>query len=176
MVEENDIVYIRDPKLTTGERAYFSALIRGFWTTLRHFFSRKRTVQYPEQRRKIYVQNYRGFHRLNRDAQGRVKCVACMMCETACPAHCIFIHAAAAPWPDREKYPEEFIIDELRCIYCGMCEQACPVDAIQLTQVYEPVSYTREQMIYNKDMLLEMREKTVADKPQRYPKITDYEK
>ena len=50
---------------------------------------------------------------------------------TACPAHCIDIVAAPAPrdWKDREKYPETFVIDELRCIYCGMCEEACPVDA-----------------------------------------------
>ena len=74
--------------------------------------------------------NYRGVHRLNRDEQGRVKCVACYMCSTACPARCIDIVAAPSPWPDREKYPEAFVIDELRCIYCGMCEEACPVDAI----------------------------------------------
>ena len=50
---------------------------------------------------------YRGVHRLNRDEQGRVKCVACFLCATACPAHCIDIVAAESPWPDREKYPAE---------------------------------------------------------------------
>ena len=83
------------------------------------------TQQFPEQRPKMPA-NYRGVHRLNRDEHGRVKCVACYMCSTACPAHCIDIVAAPSPWPDREKYPEVFVIDELRCIYCGMCEQACP--------------------------------------------------
>ena len=84
------------------------------------------TEQFPEERPKL-PPNYRGVHRLNRDEQGRVKCVACYMCSTACPAHCIDIVAAPSPWPDREKYPETFVIDELRCIYCGMCEEACPV-------------------------------------------------
>jgi NADH-quinone oxidoreductase subunit I len=55
------------------------------------------------------------------------------MCSKACPAHCIHIDAGKSPWPDREKYPIQFDIDELRCIYCGMCEEACPVDAIELT-------------------------------------------
>ena len=45
--------------------------------------------------------NYRGVHRLNRDEKGHVKCVACYMCSTACPAHCIDIVAAPAP-PDRK--------------------------------------------------------------------------
>ena len=55
------------------------------------------------------------------------------------PANCIAIEAAPAPpdWPDRDKFPAEFLLDELRCIYCGMCEEACPVDAIELTHIYD---------------------------------------
>ena len=66
------------------------------------------TVQYPEEQH-VPSPNYRGVHRLNKDEQGRVKCVACMLCATACPAHCIDIVGATAPetWPDREKYPRE---------------------------------------------------------------------
>ena len=96
------------------------------------------TVQYPEEQH-VPSPNYRGVHRLNKDEQGRVKCVACMLCATACPAHCIDIVGATAPdtWPDREKYCESFVIDELRCIYCGMCEEACPVEAIELTGLYD---------------------------------------
>ncbi len=93
-------------------------------------------------------------HRLNKDAQGRVKCVACFLCATACPAHCIDIVAAESPWPDREKYPESFVIDELRCIYCGMCEEACPVDAIELTSLYNLTGRSREEMVFDKEKLL----------------------
>ena len=77
-----------------------------------------------------------------------------MLCATACPAHCIDIVGATAPdtWDDREKYPENFIIDELRCIYCGMCEEACPVDAIELTGLYDLTGLSsREQMVFDKD-------------------------
>ena len=105
--------------------------------------------------------NYRGVHRLNRDEQGRVKCVACYMCSTACPAHCIDIVAAPSPWPDREKYPETFVIDELRCIYCGMCEQACPVDAIELTTLYDLTGLSREEMMFDKEKLLSVFDQTV---------------
>jgi NADH-quinone oxidoreductase subunit I len=86
------------------------------------------------------------------------------MCATACPAHCIDIVAAAAPqeWPDREKYPETLVIDELRCIYCGMCEEACPVDAIELTTLYDLTGLSREEMVFDKEKLLSVFDTTTA--------------
>ncbi len=175
MVDDKDIILIRPPQLTPAESIYVSGIVKAMITTLRHMFSRKVTVQYPEEHRTMSVENLRGFHRLNRDPQGRVKCVACMMCETTCPAHCIRIIGAPAPWPDREKYPISFVIDELRCIYCGMCEQACPVAAIELTYVIDPIGYTRQDMLFDIDMLLDLHDQTIAEKPQVIPKITGYE-
>jgi NADH-quinone oxidoreductase subunit I len=174
-MDDKDIITIAEPRLTTGQRMYLSAVVKGMITTIRHFFSRKMTVRYPEARRPLYVKNHRAFHRLTRDSRGRIKCVACMMCETVCPARCIAIKAAPAPWPDREKYPETFVIDELRCIYCGMCEEACPVAAIELTPVFEPVSSTREEMMYDIDKLLVLFDATVEVKPYKEPKIVGYD-
>ena len=107
-------------------------------------------------------QHYRGVHRLNRDEQGRVKCVACMLCATACPANCIAIEAAAAPpdWPDRDKFPATFVLDELRCIYCGMCEEACPVDAIELTHIYDLTATSRDEMLFDNEKLLDVYDET----------------
>jgi len=149
----------------------------GLGTTLKHMFrvvmGNHRVVQYPEQTRDnipvadggMNARTYRGVHRLNKDEDGRVKCVACFMCSTACPAHCIHIEAEESPWPDREKYPRKFDIDELRCIYCGMCEEACPVDAIELTSTYDIVGLTRQEMIFDKSKLLEMYDRTQATEP-----------
>ena len=96
---------------------------------------------------------------------GRVRCVACFMCSTACPANCIHIVAEESPWDDREKYPKQFDIDELRCIYCGMCEEACPCDAIELTPHYEIVGTSRQEMIFDKAKLLEVFDRTIDEKP-----------
>src|SRR5438105_6212216 len=119
------------------------------------------TLQIPELGPKLPTY-YKCVHRLNRDPEGRVKCVACYMCSTACPAHCIDIVAAPAPpdWPDREKYPETFVIDELRCIYCGMCEEACPCDAIELTSLYDLTGLSREEMMFDKEKLLSVFDQT----------------
>jgi NADH-quinone oxidoreductase subunit I len=154
-----DVKWVREPKIGFLEQLYVPAILEGLQTTMRHFVGPKVTVQYPEQRPKL-PPNYRGVHRLNRDEQGRVKCVACYMCATACPAHCIDIVAAPAPWPDREKYPETFVIDELRCIYCAMCEEACPVDAIELTSLFDLTGLSREGMMFDKEKLLSVFDET----------------
>jgi NADH-quinone oxidoreductase subunit I len=164
-IAESDVKWVTTPKIGLFEQLYVPAIFQGLQTTVRHatktlFGGGAITQQYPEVEPKL-PPNYRGVHRLNRDEQGRVKCVACYMCSTACPAHCIDIVAASSPWPDREKYPETFVIDELRCIYCGMCEQACPVDAIELTTLYDLSGLSREEMMFDKEKLLSVFDETV---------------
>ena len=162
-IAESEIRWAEQPKIGLWERMYLPAIVEGLSTTVGHLFSKKMTEFYPEQQPTLPA-NYRGVHRLNRDESGRVRCVACYMCATACPAHCIDIVAAPAPaaWKDREKYPETFVIDELRCIYCGMCEEACPVDAIELTTLYDLTGLSREQMIFDKEKLLSVWDQTTA--------------
>ncbi len=176
-MRDEDIIILEEPKLSAIERLYLPQILGGMKTTLRHMYAvRKRNetvTQYPEMKRELRVDNYRGVHRLNRDPDGRVACVACFMCSTACPAHCIHIEAGESPWPDREKYPVKFDIDELRCIYCGMCEEACPCDAIELTPQYEMVADTRDEMIFDKEKLLHIYDQTVAEKPRKNPPVTD---
>jgi len=160
-IAEKDIRWVKSPTMGLMDRLYLPAIAQGLGTTIKHMFTKKVTQQFPEERPQL-PQNYRGVHRLNRDDKGRVKCVACYMCSTACPARCIDIIAAPSPWPDREKYPEMFVIDELRCIYCGMCEQACPCDAIELTTLFDLTGLSREEMMFDKEKLLSVFDQTVA--------------
>jgi len=152
-IADKDVKWVEQPHLGFFDHLYVPAVVTGLVTTAKHMFRKPVTEQYPEVKPDLPA-NYRGVHRLNRDPEGRVKCVACYMCATACPAHCIDIVAAPSPWPDREKYPETFVIDELRCIYCGMCEEACPVDAIELTTLYDLTGLSREEMMFDKEKLL----------------------
>ena len=129
------------------------AALHGLRKTLGRIFKGTDTVSYPEE---LHVprKGYRGEHRLKKDELGRMKCVACFMCQTACPAECIQIEASPSPWPDRDKIPSVFNIDMLKCIYCGMCEEACPCDAIELTPTYNQVARTRDEKIYDINKLL----------------------
>ncbi|MEM0914021.1 MAG: NADH-quinone oxidoreductase subunit I [Planctomycetota bacterium] len=178
---ETDVVNVDKPELTPGQAFYLPEVFKGLGTTFKHLLGSvggsarptNRAMEYPEQRREdrdlmdggIQVENFRGVHRLNRDEDGRVKCVACFMCSTACPARCIHIEGKESPWDDREKYPVKFDIDELRCIFCGMCEEACPVDAIELTQAYDIVGMSRNEMVFDKAKLLSVYDATVEGKP-----------
>jgi len=170
--DDPSIKWVEEPKLGLAGRMYLSSLVDGLSTTAKHFFKAVGggtvTQQFPEER-PVFGNPliYRGVHRLNKDEQGRVKCVACFMCATACPAHCIDIIGAEAPWDDREKYPQSFVIDELRCIFCGMCEEACPVDAIELTSLFDLTGTSREEMIFNKEKLLSVFDMTIEQEPMR---------
>jgi NADH-quinone oxidoreductase subunit I len=170
--DDRQITWVEAPPLGMTGKSYLLLFLQGLTTTLKHLFQRKITVQYPEEEHEIpHPLIYRGVHRLNRDEQGRVKCVACFLCATACPAHCIDIVAAESPWPDREKYPQSFTIDELRCIFCGMCEEACPVDAIELTSLYNLSGRSREEMVFDKEKLLSVYDQTKEKEPMRSKRL-----
>ena len=143
-------------KLSAPESLYLVEVVKGLVLTMTHIVKnifdpdRFRTIEYPDVRKPM-APRYRGAHRLTTRADGKVKCVACMCCPTACPARCITIVAGEDPNDPIEKYPVEFQIDMLRCIYCGFCVEACPKDAIRMdTKIYEINAYTRQDMVYNK--------------------------
>jgi len=158
-------------KMTAIERLYLPEIAKGLALTSRHFFRnmwfhllaslrlgrRDRamvTISYPEVRRP-YPLVARSRHRLTKREDGTPKCVACMMCATACPADCIFIEAEEHPDPAIEKRPRNFDIDMSKCVYCGFCVEACPEDAIRMdTGEFELAYFDRKGLIYDMDFLL----------------------
>ena len=164
-INAKDVEWVEEPPMNFWEATFLPAVVDGLRATGHHVTHFKPVTQmYPEEATDL-PRHYRGVHRLNRDDAGRVKCVACMMCATACPARCIDIVAQEAPkndpkWADRDKLPNSFVIDELKCIYCGMCEEACPVDAIELTHIYDLTGMTRQEMLFDKEKLLSVFDQT----------------
>jgi NADH-quinone oxidoreductase subunit I len=149
---------LRRPKLTFWERLYLPQVIEGLLQTLRHIPRRKFTRQYPEEKPLLYGK-YRGAPELVSDADGRVKCVACQLCEFVCPPKAIRIvpgvRAEDAPDANVEKEPQDFVINMNRCIYCRLCEEVCPEEAIVMSRDFSITGYSRAEMQFHKDKLLE---------------------
>ncbi len=144
-----------------SEKIFLPAIFEGIVITARQFFknllSKEKditTLSYPDEK-EVYAHHHRGIHRLVPREDGSPRCVACMLCSTACPALCIHIEAADSLNAHKEKFPAVFNIDELRCIACGLCVEACPCDAIRMdTGLHPPPSFTREEQVYTLDKLL----------------------
>jgi len=142
------------PKNGILERTYIVPILGGLWVTLRHFLRNLlgqrdiATIQYPEERRQ-YSERTRGRHILTTREDGSLRCVACYMCETACPADCITIVAEEDPEAtvEWEKRPLSFEIDLLRCVFCGFCVDACPKEALVMSRRHEMTFTTREEAI-----------------------------
>jgi NADH-quinone oxidoreductase subunit I len=168
-----DVIDVSAPRdLSVGERLYVREIVGGLAVTMYRFWRNLAlhalhavglargvraavTVQYPDER-KVYPEAYRGSHRLTLKDDGSVRCTACFLCATACPAQCIYIEAGEHPDPEVEKFPLRYEIDTLRCIYCGMCVEACPCDAIRMDTYVHPRiwGFRREDFIEPKEVLM----------------------
>ena len=142
----------------TAMLADWKAFWRALWTTLRHWVRKPITISYPEVKRKP-APKYKGRHRLYRYENGLERCIGCHLCAAACPSQAIYVGAEendpARPVSYGERYAKTFEVNMLRCIFCGFCEEACPVEAIRLGPEYELSDYSRDSLIYTKEMLLD---------------------
>ena len=131
-------------------------LFKGLSVTGSYFFSRKFTLQYPEQKAPVSPR-FRGLHALRRYPNGEERCIACKLCEAVCPALAITIEAE--PRADGSRRTTRYDIDLFKCIYCGFCEESCPVDSIVETRVYEYHFENRGEQVMTKQRLLEIGDK-----------------
>lgn len=110
------------------------------------------TLNYPEEKYE-YGPRFKGNHVLTVKKDGSLRCTACMLCATNCPAECIKIVAAESNDPAVEKFPINYEIDVLRCVFCGFCEEACPVDAIRMGPEWQTPGLPGSKFTYDINQL-----------------------
>jgi len=164
--------------MTFVERLYLPAIFGGLMITLSHFFRKKPTIKYPEQKREI-AGVFRGQHVLKRDEIGAERCTACGLCAVACPAEAITMTAAERQPGEEglyreEKYAAKYEINMLRCIFCGDCEEACPKEAIFLTDRIVQADYKRNIFVYGKDILVEPKENPIDLSKRQTPGVKEF--
>ena len=105
------------PTLTLWEKTYLPQILKGLWLTLRHIPQRKFTREYPEVKPPLYG-DYRGAPTLVKDPEGRVKCVACQLCEFVCPPKAIRVIPGERP----DAAPYMMTMHVIWCQFAGVPE------------------------------------------------------
>ncbi len=134
------------------KKGAFVDILRGMSVTGTYFVVDKVTVEYPKEKLCTYPR-FRGVQALLTDqASGEVKCVACMLCATICPSHCISI--VGEQTPQGRSRPATFDLDLSRCLFCGFCEEVCPEAAIVMTRHYELATFDKADFALTKEKLV----------------------
>ncbi len=129
-------------------------LIAGMGITGKHLGRHAVTLQYPVQKMEM-PERSRGIVVLLSDKEtGELNCTSCMLCMRACPTAAIRIEAPRDE--NKKRQLKSFVIDNTICCFCGLCEEACNFSAIKMATKYEFSTWTRADLIWDKDKLQAM--------------------
>ena len=126
-------------------------LMTGMKVTLKEFFTPKVTEQYPENRAALKMYDrFCGELTMPHDAEGRNKCIACGLCQSACPNGTIRLTTETVVDPETGKSKKRlarYEYDLGSCMFCRLCVNACPTGAICFSTRFEHAVYTREKLV-----------------------------
>ena len=141
----------------TQNKSYFEGL---FWgvktlcvglkTTMREFFTKKITEQYPENRKELKMfDRFRGTLNMPHNENNEHRCVACGLCQMACPNDTIKVISETIETEDgkKKKILARYEYDLGACMFCQLCVNACPHDAITFDQNFEHAVFDRTKLV-----------------------------
>ena len=140
-------------KITYFGRIYctLKSLLTGMSVTLKEFFTPKVTEQYPENRKTLKIsERHRARLVMPHDEQGDNKCIACGLCQNACPNGSISITTKSVTDEETGKSKKvlvEYSYDLGCCMFCQLCVNACPKGAIEFSNDFENAVFDRNKLI-----------------------------
>ena len=127
------------------------SLLTGLGVTLREFFTRKVTERYPENRKTQHIsERHRAMLRMPHDEEGNNKCIACGLCQQACPNGTISITTRTVTDEESGKSKKvlaEYHYDLGACMFCQLCVNVCPKNAIEFSNEFENAVFDRKKLI-----------------------------
>ena len=109
-----------------------STLATGMKTSIKVYFRKKVTEQYPENRKELKMfDRFRGTLNMPHNENNEHRCVACGLCQMACP----------------KKILARYEYDLGACMFCQLCVNACPHDAITFDQNFEHAVFDRTKLV-----------------------------
>ncbi len=121
----------------------------GLKTTMRELFTKKITEQYPENRNELKMfDRFRGSLTMPHNEKNEHKCVACHLCEMACPNDSIHIVHEMVETEDgkKKRVLKEYDYNLGKCMFCMLCVNACAHHAITFDQSFENAVFDRNKL------------------------------
>ena len=140
------------------KRTYLGGLMHGIGTLLtgmkvtgREFFTKKVTEQYPENRNTLEISpRFRGRLVMPIDEEGNHKCIACGLCQMACPNDTIRIISESITDEEtgkKKKVLVKYEYDLGACMFCQLCVNACNHHAIEFSTEFENAVFNRDTLV-----------------------------
>lgn len=138
-----------------GIKFGLKSLLTGLGITFREYLTKKVTEQYPENRKTtLHVSpRHRGRLIMPQDAEGNNKCIACKLCEMACPNGTIKVVQKTIETEDgkKKRVLDDYIYDLGECMFCELCVNACPHEAIKFVNDFENSTFGRDKLVLHLD-------------------------